>query len=70
MGERDQGSRARDVELPRLRRTATETILLGNLAVWVGDGKRVEWDAKKLKSTNMPELASFVKREYRQGYSI
>lgn len=48
----------------------TETILLGNLAVWVGDGKRVEWDAKELKSTNMPELESFVKREYRPGYSI
>ena len=48
----------------------TETILLGNLAVWVGDGKRVEWDAKNLKSTNMPELASFVKRDYRPGYTL
>ena len=48
----------------------TETILLGNLAVWVGGGKRVEWDAKELKCTNMPELASIVKREYRPGYSI
>ena len=48
----------------------TETILLGNLAVWVGDGKRVEWDAKELKCTNMPELASIVKREYRPGYSV
>ena len=48
----------------------TETILLGNLAVWVGEGKRVEWDAENLKSTNMPELASIVKREYREGYSL
>ena len=48
----------------------TETILLGNLAVWVGDGKRVEWDAENLKCTNMPELASIVKREYREGYSL
>jgi len=48
----------------------TETILLGNLAVWVGDNKRVEWDAVNLKSTNMPELASLVKPEYREGYSL
>lgn len=46
----------------------TETILLGNLAVW--SGKRVEWDAKKLIATNAPELASIVKREYRDGYSL
>ncbi len=30
----------------------TETVLLGNLAVWCG--KRVEWDAKHLKATNAP----------------
>ncbi len=46
----------------------TETILLGNLAVW--SGKRVEWDAKNLVPTNAPELASFVKKEYREGYSL
>lgn len=48
----------------------TETVLLGNLAVWVGGNKRVEWDAKKLTSPNMPELASFVKPEYRDGYTL
>ena len=48
----------------------TETILLGNLAVWVGEGKRVEWDAENLKSPNMPELASIVKPEFREGYTL
>jgi predicted dehydrogenase len=48
----------------------TETILLGNLAVWVSEGKRIEWDAQNLKSPNMPELASIVKREYRDGYTL
>jgi predicted dehydrogenase len=48
----------------------TETILLGNLAVWVGEGKTVEWDAQNLKSPNMPEVASVVKREYRDGYTL
>jgi predicted dehydrogenase len=51
----------------------TETILLGNLAVWAaaeGKGKKVEWDAKNLKATNSPELANIVKTEYRSGYTL
>lgn len=46
----------------------TETILLGNLAVWAN--KRVEWDAKMIRATNLPELDSFVRRPYRDGYSL
>ncbi len=46
----------------------TETILLGNLAVWAGS--RVEWDAKKMQATNQPELAGIVRREYREGWSL
>ena len=53
----------------------TETILLGNLAVWVANkpeeaGKLVEWDAVKLKATNAPETDNIVKTEYRAGYSL
>ena len=46
----------------------TETVLLGNLAVWAA--KKVEWDAKNLKATNAPEVASIIKREYREGYAL
>lgn len=47
----------------------TETILLGNLAVWAGNGVRVEWDAKNLKSPNLgKETADLVKRPYRKGW--
>jgi len=46
----------------------TETILLGNLAVWCG--QKVEWDAKNLKPTNLPELEAVVRREYRAGYEV
>lgn len=46
----------------------TETILLGNLAIW--SGKKVLWDAKKLEATNAPELATIVRRQYRNGYSL
>ncbi|MDA1051867.1 MAG: Gfo/Idh/MocA family oxidoreductase [Planctomycetota bacterium] len=48
----------------------TETILVGNLAMRAGEGQRIEWDAKSLKSTNMPAVNEFVQREYRQGWSL
>ena len=63
----------------------TETILLGNLAVWaaakggadgeMGDwGEKVEWDAKNLKVTNLaalktPHVADLVKPVYAEGTS-
>ncbi|MGE3313766.1 MAG: Gfo/Idh/MocA family protein [Planctomycetaceae bacterium] len=47
----------------------TETILLGNLALHV-PGKKIEWDAKNLKATNAPELAHFISREYRHGWTL
>ena len=48
----------------------TETILVGNLAMRSAEGSRIEWDAKNLKSTNMPEVNQFVQREYREGWSL
>jgi len=51
----------------------TETILLGNLAVWVaavGEGDRVEWDAKNMKSPNIPGLETIIKPIYRPGYTL
>jgi predicted dehydrogenase len=47
----------------------TETVLLGNLAVWA-DGKKIEWDAKNLRATNAPEVSHIIKREYRSGWSL
>jgi predicted dehydrogenase len=46
----------------------TETILLGNLAVWAG--KKVEWDAKELKAKNAPEVMEIVKPTYRKGWTL
>ena len=53
----------------------TETVLLGNLAVWAapepgGPGKKIEWDAKKLVAKNAPEVMSIVKKEYRKGWEL
>jgi predicted dehydrogenase len=53
----------------------TETILLGNLAVWAAPdadtpGKKIEWDARNLKPTNAPEVESVVTPVYREGYKL
>jgi len=64
----------------------TETILLGNLAVWaaaqggsggaMGEwGEKVEWDAKNLQVTNLaalktPRVAELIKPVYPAGYTL
>ena len=53
----------------------TETILLGNLAVWVADkekekGEKVLWDAENLKCTNIAGLEPIIKPTYRAGYTL
>ncbi len=64
----------------------TETILLGNLAVWAASkggekgamgewGEKVEWDAKNLVVTNLkslttPGVADLIKPIYREGYRL
>lgn len=63
----------------------TESILIGNLAIrsfmmknpnlkgwddkYLGR-KRLNWDAKALKITNFDEANQFVKREYREGWTL
>lgn len=46
----------------------TEIILLGCVASRVG--KALEWDGPKMRATNAPEAAHFVKREYRKGFRL
>jgi predicted dehydrogenase len=52
----------------------SETILLGNLAVYAasepGMGKKIEWDAQNLVATNAPEVMHIVKKEYHNGFSL
>jgi predicted dehydrogenase len=58
----------------------TETILMGNLALqaWNIKGekgaftgrKKLMWDAKTMKFTNYDEANQFVKRTYKNGYSL
>jgi hypothetical protein len=48
----------------------TEIILLGCIAVRVGEGKVMDWDGPNMRSTNLPEAARFVKRDSRKGWDI
>ncbi len=53
----------------------TETILLGNVAVWAAptaetDGKKIEWNAQNLNATNAPEVMHLVRKEYRPGFEL
>lgn len=46
----------------------TESNHLGNVAFRAG--KRLEWDAAKMKATNCPDADQFIHREYRKGWKL
>jgi predicted dehydrogenase len=53
----------------------SETVLLGNLAVWVGQapgqkGTIVEWDSASQSSPNLPELTPLIQRPIREGWRL
>jgi hypothetical protein len=46
----------------------TEMVLLGNVALACGEP--IEWDSEKLQVTNVAEANRFIRREYRNGWSL
>ncbi|MCA9099704.1 MAG: Gfo/Idh/MocA family oxidoreductase [Planctomycetales bacterium] len=54
---------------PNYATPLTETVLLGNLAVWA-DGEKVEWDAENLEAKGRPDLAPIIQHEYREGWTL
>jgi hypothetical protein len=48
----------------------TEFVLSGQLAMFAGSGKKVEWNVAAMKCTNNPELNQYLKREYRKGWEV
>ena len=53
----------------------TETILLGNLAVWAASDEPIKWDAENMTASNVPEEAQasvdeMVRHTYHNEYSI
>lgn len=66
-----KGGPAARSNFPEYSVPLTETVLLGNLAVWA-DGKKIDWDAKNQQATNAPEVEHIIRPEYRHrtGYAI
>jgi len=46
----------------------TEAVLLGNVAYRTG--KKIEWDAAKMRATNCPDANQYIQREYRKGWAV
>jgi hypothetical protein len=46
----------------------TEAVLLGNVAFRVG--KRIEWDAKRMRAANAPEADQYIRCHYRKGWRL
>jgi hypothetical protein len=46
----------------------TEVMLLGVLALRAGG--RIEYDAQNMRVTNRPEANQFLRREYREGWTL
>ncbi|HTL57429.1 MAG TPA: Gfo/Idh/MocA family oxidoreductase [Candidatus Limnocylindrales bacterium] len=46
----------------------TEIILLGCIALRMGEGVKMDWDGPNMKSTNLPEAEKFVRRHNRAGW--
>lgn len=46
----------------------TEAVLLGNVSYRTG--KRLQWDAENLKADGCPQADPYIRREYRQGWTL
>jgi hypothetical protein len=46
----------------------TETVLLGNVAL--RSGKPIDWDSRKMQITGATEANRFIRREYREGWTL
>ena len=46
----------------------TEACHLGNVAYRAG--RKIQWDAGRMKIPNAPEAEQFLKRSYREGWSL
>jgi len=47
----------------------TECVQLGNIAARM-PGKKLDWDAKGMKFTNVPEANRWLTKEYRKGFEV
>jgi predicted dehydrogenase len=48
----------------------TETILLGNVSLRAGQGKKLDWDGANMRVTNWPEAEQYIKPAYRASFQL
>lgn len=63
------GGKAARSNFPGYSGPLTETVLLGNLAIWA-DGPRLEWNAREMSVKGTSEFDSLLKPEFRHGWEI
>ena len=62
------GPRARG-DIANYSGALTETVLLGNLAIWA-DGPELEWDARRMEVKGAPEYNALIRPTFRPGWSV
>ena len=73
VGPRHQGGQAGHVQLRHLLRRPDRDDPAGQpggLGRGLGQGREIEWDAKNLRSPNVPGLEPIIKPHYRPGYTL
>ncbi len=70
-----RGGRPAMSNFPDYAGPLTETILLGNVAVWAAPtadsaGKKIRWDAENVQATNAAEVMHIVRKRYRRGFGL
>jgi hypothetical protein len=55
--------------IPEYSGPLTETVLLGNLAIWA-DGPKLEWDAKAMKVKGTNEFDELIRPKFRPGWAV
>lgn len=48
----------------------TEVVLLANLAIRAGRNVKLMWDGPNMKVTNVADANQYIRREYREGWSL
>lgn len=64
-----QGGKPATSNFPDYACPLTETVVLGNLAVWA-PGERLEWDATNMSVKGRPDLDAKLKPTYREGWDF
>jgi hypothetical protein len=64
-----KGGPAAVSNFPNYSGPLTETVLLGNLAIWA-NGPKLEWDAKRMKVKGTDEFDDLIHPKFQDGWQL